>query len=117
MTFDLTFHLLRPLVDRLQDEAYSPFIRTLWRLHKIYCASNLNIVVVLTPIDKILTPFSIIPPMQVLSLDFHPHLVNERKPVYYRHFHSEVHNVTVMSNIYALPVKLRNKVQHASQHL
>ena len=55
--------------------------------------------------------------MQVLSLDFHPHLVNERKPVYYRHFHSEVHNVTVMSNIYALPVKLRNKVQHMSQHL
>ena len=55
--------------------------------------------------------------MQVLSLDFHPHLLNERKPVYYRHFHSEVHNVTVMSNIYALPVKFRNKVQHVSQHL
>ena len=48
--------------------------------------------------------------MQVLSLDFHPHLVNHKEPVHYSGFHSEVHSVTVLSNIYALPVEYWNRV-------
>ena len=55
-----------------------------------------------------------VPSLQVLALDFHPHLVNHENPAHYSLFHSEIHNMTTMSNIYALPVKLRNKVCSAS---
>ena len=55
-----------------------------------------------------------VPPLQVLALDFHPHLVNHKNPVHYSHFHSEIHNMTTMSNIYALPKEFRNMVCSAS---
>ena len=55
-----------------------------------------------------------VPSLQVLALDFHPHLVNHENPAHYSLFHSEIHNMTTMSNIYALPVKLRNKGCSAS---
>ena len=49
--------------------------------------------------------------MQVLSLNFHPHLVDHKDPVHYRGFHSDIHHLSVLGNIYALPVYYFNKVR------